>query len=103
VVWYHRLVYLRVSVGLLLTLDKGIAVLGEARQNQIHRLLIDQSVNRVRQSESNGLAARTIASRLVGSTVVGAAVSSGISVCENWEGYIKIPLVLENTGACSLK
>jgi hypothetical protein len=38
---------------------------------------------------SNGLAARTRASRLVGYTVVGAAVSAGISVYEDREGIKK--------------
>jgi hypothetical protein len=41
------------------------------------------------QAASNGLAARTLASRLVGSSVVGAAVSTGISVYENWVGLKK--------------
>ncbi|MCG7984832.1 MAG: hypothetical protein JAY90_19025 [Candidatus Thiodiazotropha lotti] len=41
------------------------------------------------QAASNGLAARTLASRLAGSSVVGAAVSSGMSVYENWDGLKK--------------
>ncbi|MCG8002325.1 MAG: hypothetical protein JAY88_02535 [Candidatus Thiodiazotropha lotti] len=63
--------------------------IGNTVQQSVSKIAANKIGQSSVQAASNGLAARTVASRLVGSSIVGAAVSSGISVYENWEGLKK--------------